>query len=71
MTVAKHFAMQILARREALGLTQRQLAEELGLEQTQISAYERGAREPRAGRILLFAKALNLDPNTLLGWESD
>jgi len=36
------------ARREILGLTQRELANELGVDQVNVSRWERGVSEPRS-----------------------
>jgi transcriptional regulator with XRE-family HTH domain len=47
------------ARREA-GLSQRQLAEQLGLAQAAIAQYEAGSRRPTVGNLLAMAVALGI-----------
>jgi len=49
------------------GLTQVELAEALGLDQTLISAYERGKIRIHAGLIAAFANALKISADELLG----
>jgi transcriptional regulator with XRE-family HTH domain len=56
------FADRLRARREAAGLTQRQLAELAGVPQTTIASLEAGAaRSPRADVLASLADALGLD----------
>lgn len=49
-----------LARYEA-GLTQAELADRAGVEQSTISAYERGIREPTLPQLLRFLKAAGFE----------
>lgn len=53
--------------RERRNLTQVQLAEKLGLDQTLISAYERGKIRMHAGLIAALAKTLRVSADDLLG----
>ncbi len=46
-------------RREALGLTQRQVAEKIGVKYQVYQRYEKGVREPSISMALRLAKALN------------
>ena len=46
-------------RREALGLTQRQVAEKIGIAESAYQRYERGVTEPSISMALRLAKALN------------
>ena len=46
-------------RREALGLTQRQVAEKIGIAETVYQRYEYGKREPCVSTALKIALALN------------
>ena len=48
------------------GLTQAELAEKSGVSQPHVSALERGAWEPRLATIMALAKALNVEPASLL-----
>lgn len=61
-------------RREALGLSQAQLAarlQTLGMDVTQpwISALERGQIRPTWDMLPYIARALDTDPNTMVGWR--
>lgn len=51
--------------RELAGLTQTELAERAGLEQTQISGVERGARRISDTVRVRIARALDVDPHQL------
>ena len=46
-------------RREALGLTQRQVAEKIGIAESAYQRYERGVVEPSVSAAIKLAKALN------------
>ena len=50
---------KLKAARLAAGLTQAQLAERLGIQQTSIARYESGTREPLASTLKQLALALN------------
>lgn len=52
--------------REALGLSQEELADKVKTSQKQISKYESGA-EPGSEKLMLLAKALNTTSDYLLG----
>lgn len=53
-------------RREELGLTQEQLAEQLGIWQGSFSKWESGQREPRSDQLKAWARALQIDVADLL-----
>lgn len=55
-------------RRERVlrGLTQQQLAEQIGVHPARISEFERGLHEPRIGRLHEIAAALNVTVNQLI-----
>lgn len=55
----------LAARREALGLTQAQLARKVGCDAMTISRWERGCHSPRARQRKRLAKALGLTPEAL------
>lgn len=57
---------RIATRRIELGLTQLELAEETGLIQSLISAYERGILRLTADMVIRFAKILNVSTDYLL-----
>jgi transcriptional regulator with XRE-family HTH domain len=59
---------RIRAARQAAGLTQQELADQAGLPQSRISAFERGAREPLLPHLQAIAAALKLSSRDLLGW---
>jgi transcriptional regulator with XRE-family HTH domain len=54
------------ARREGLGLTQRLLAEKLGVEASHVAFIESGRRRPSLRLIAKIADAFGLDPQQLL-----
>lgn len=54
------------SRRRALGMTQEDLAGALGVDQTSISDWERGKREPDLATLHGIAKALKWHPAVLL-----
>ena len=60
------FANRISELRKKKRLTQVQLAELSGVSQAHVSALERGAWEPRLETILAFARALRVQPSSLL-----
>lgn len=64
------FATNLKKLRELRHLTQAQLGERAGMEQSAISHYETGTREPSLSNLLALAKALCLTPTNLLGWKS-
>lgn len=57
---------RIKAAREAAGLSQRALAEQLGEKQSFVEAYENNRRKPGLEVVLRFARALGLVPCDLL-----
>lgn len=57
---------QIAQRRIALGMTQQQLAEEIGSTQQTIAQWELGKRDPRISSLLRLAEALNCNVNELI-----
>ena len=55
-----------------MGLTQKQLAENLGISPTRLNYYEKDKREPDVLMIKKIARELEVDPNFLLGiWRYD
>lgn len=65
--------------REQKGLTQKQVAEEVGITEATLSRYENDLREPKAEIVSKLAKALGVSSDFLLGktnvqqpwWEKD
>lgn len=53
--------------RKALGLTQRQLSDSLGVSNTSISNWEKGLSRPDADMIQKLCKVLHLQPNDFYG----
>ena len=56
---------KIRALREAKGLSQAELAEALGLDQTTVSAWERGVSEPTVFNLRRLADLLGVEPGEL------
>lgn len=65
-------AERIKERRLALGLTQDELGEKLGLQKSAIAKYENG-RVENIKRSVIFnmSKVLNCTPTYLMGWDED
>ena len=60
------FAAQVRARRLALGLSQEQLAERAGVHRTYVGMLERGEKNVTIYNIERIAKALTVEPASLL-----
>jgi transcriptional regulator with XRE-family HTH domain len=65
MTGDPHFARVTSARRQALGLDQRTVAENVGVTQQTISRWESGISLPRREAVHALARALDLDVDEL------
>jgi transcriptional regulator with XRE-family HTH domain len=59
--IDRHVSRRIRARRIALGLTQDQLAQRIGVTFQQLHKYEVGANRVSAGRLEAIARALGVD----------
>ncbi|WP_303916723.1 LexA family transcriptional regulator [Subdoligranulum variabile] len=63
---------RIKARREALGMTQEELADLLGYRgKSSVSKLESGQGDPGQSKVLAFARALKTTPAYLMGWVED
>ena len=62
---------RIKKARKIRGLTQKRLAEELGLSLTAIQYYESGKRTPNNAVVLAIAKVLDVNPHWLLTGEGE
>ena len=67
MDIKVQFGRSLRAQRLKSQFTQEQLAEEADLDRTYISGLERGIRNPTIAIVAQLAKALNVNPATLLG----
>lgn len=63
------FAERLINAREKKNLTQKQLAEKLGITPTRLNYWEKGKREPNIEMIGKLAEALDVSPDSLMGWE--
>ena len=63
--------LKIRKRREALGLTQTELAKMVGKSFRTIQSWERGESYPNAEYVAVLCNVFNVDPNDLLGWYID
>lgn len=63
--------LKIRERREALGLTQTELAKKVGKSFRTIQSWERGESYPNAEYVAVLCNVFNVDPNDLLGWYID
>lgn len=62
--------MRVKDLRTAAGLTQEQLAKAIGVTQTVIAAWERGAYSPKAAKLPVLAAALGVTVNELFCEET-
>jgi transcriptional regulator with XRE-family HTH domain len=62
-------ASNLRALRKKSGITQNQLAEDLGLQRTMISAYEDGRSEPRLSAIHTMSKIFDVSIDELMTWD--
>src|SRR5690348_13500399 len=58
----RHVGARVRERRIALGMTQQQLAELVGITYQQSHKYEKGANRIAAGRLAAIARALAVEP---------
>ena len=65
----KTIGKRLRALRQLRGLTQVELAERLGLDQTLISGYERGTVRMHGALVAAFAKALRSSADEILGLQ--
>jgi transcriptional regulator with XRE-family HTH domain len=65
----KGYGERIREARKAKGLTMRQLAEKIGVTESNISMYEREERQPPIDKFEAMAKALEVSPIHLTGWK--
>ena len=69
--LARGFGERLHRYREDRGLSQRQLAEQVGVDQSQIGRYERGLILPAADTVVAIAEALRISTDTLLLGKAD
>jgi transcriptional regulator with XRE-family HTH domain len=62
-------ASRIRARREALGLGQKDVAHSAGCSRPMIAFYESGRCMPGISVVAALCRALQFTPNDLFGWE--
>jgi transcriptional regulator with XRE-family HTH domain len=65
------FAKRLRERRLKLKLTQRQLAEAMGLQHSTISTCEKGLRQPPLDKFLELAERLGCSPTWLFGLDDE
>ena len=66
MSVCKRVGQNLRRAREALGISQEDLADRAGLHRTYVSGVERGVRNPTVTVLEKLAKALKVKSSTLL-----
>lgn len=66
----KLIAKRIRTKRTELGLTQKDLAEQVGVTPPAINRFEKGEKSPSVDTLLKLAKALGVSTDFLLGAES-
>lgn len=65
------FGDRVAAGREAIGMTQKDLAGRLGVKVKTIAAWENDVAEPRANKLQMLAGVLNVSMRWLLTGEGD
>jgi transcriptional regulator with XRE-family HTH domain len=65
----KNPTQSLRALRQATGLSLRALAEEIGVQPTNLSYWERSGKPPRADLVMPIAEALGVSPEEVLGRE--
>lgn len=63
------FTSHVRSRRRELGLTQRELADRMGVSQAYVAGMESGVSTPGLNVVAKFAEALNTTPIALLTTE--
>lgn len=63
--IKKEIGLNLQRARKSAGITQNQIAEELGMAQTQYSRYERGAVELDYQKIIFLCQRFDITPNDL------
>jgi transcriptional regulator with XRE-family HTH domain len=66
MSIRKRVGANLRRAREALGVSQEELADRAGLHRTYLSGVERGVRNPTVTVLEKIAKALKVKTSTLL-----
>ena len=66
MSVCERVGQNLRRAREALGISQEDLADRAGLHRTYVSGVERGVRNPTVTVLEKLAKALKVKSSTLL-----
>jgi transcriptional regulator with XRE-family HTH domain len=62
-------ADRIIVARKALGISQVRLGELVNRSTETIIRWEKQHTQPSAADVVPLSRALQVDPNTLLGWE--
>ncbi len=63
--------LRLRERREALGLSQKELAQKVGKSFRTIQSWEREESYPNAELVGALCEVFNTDPNDLLGWYEE
>lgn len=63
------FGQRLVASREKRNLSQKSLAEQLGITPTRLNYWEKDKREPAIDMIKLIAQILDVDTNYLIGYQ--
>lgn len=69
MEIAKTVGANLKAARKAMGLTQKQLADELKKYQSDYSEYETGKTQLDYEKIVFLCRRLDITPNDLFGFD--
>lgn len=69
MEIAKTVGANLKAARKAMGVTQKQLADELKKYQSDYSEYETGKTQLDYEKIVFLCRRLDITPNDLFGFD--
>lgn len=69
MDIAKTVGANLKAARKAMGVTQKQLADELKKYQSDYSEYETGKTQLDYEKIVFLCRRLDITPNDLFGFD--
>lgn len=69
MNIKKMVGENLRTARKAAGLTQKDIAQELGKYQSDYSEYETGKIELDYEKIIVLCRRFDITPNDLFGWH--
>lgn len=65
--IAKTIGLRIKSKREEIGISQRALADEVGVSPSAINQFEKGEKKPSSSVLAIISKKLGISTDYLLG----